>query len=115
MPHLMEQAASEFCRCLVSRSLGCQRVGQINTFIVPHEVVLGAKMEEVTRHLSLRIISTVTCYCRPTQDILGIGDPLSLGLLRLIPVAFSRDITGEKKQETANDLLPEGGMKMKKP
>jgi hypothetical protein len=40
MPHLMEQSASQFRCGLVSRALGCQWVGQINTFIVPHEVVL---------------------------------------------------------------------------
>jgi hypothetical protein len=88
MPHLMKQTTSEFRCCLVSRSLGCQWVGQINTLVVPHEVVLGAKVKEVTRHLSLRVISILTCYCRPTQDISGIGDPLSQRLLRLTSIPF---------------------------
>ena len=59
MPHLMEQSTPEFCRCLVSRSLGCQWDGQINTFIVPYEVVFRTKVEEVTRHPSLRVIGTL--------------------------------------------------------
>src|SRR5918998_3579291 len=40
MPHLMEQPTSKFRCCLVRRALGRQRIGQINTFIVPHKVVL---------------------------------------------------------------------------
>ena len=74
VPHLMKQSASEFRCGLVSRSLCCQRVGQIDALIVPHEVVLRAQMEEVARYLSLRIISTLICNCRPTQDISGRGE-----------------------------------------
>ena len=70
----MKQSASEFRCGLVSRSLGCQRVGQIDALIVPHEVVLRAQVEEVARYLSLRIISTLICNCRPTQDISGLGE-----------------------------------------
>ena len=69
--HLMEQSTSEFRCCLVSRSLGRQRVGQINTFIVPRKVVFPAKMEEVTRHLSLPVTGTLSCHYGPTQVILG--------------------------------------------
>ena len=39
------------------------------------------------------------------------GDLLSHDLLRLIPVTFPRRHPGQKKQETANDLLPVGGNK----
>jgi hypothetical protein len=111
MVYLMEQSTSKFCCCLVSRSLGRQRVGQINTFIVPRKVVFPAKMEEVTRHLSLPVIGTLSCHYGPTQVISGAGDPLSQGLLRLTPVAFPRLHHWRKKQETANDLLPVGGNK----
>jgi hypothetical protein len=31
-------------------------------------------VEEVTSHLSLRVIRTLTCYYRPMQGIWGIGD-----------------------------------------
>ena len=75
VPHLMEQSTSEFRCGLVSRSLGCQRVGQIDALIVPHEVVLRAQVEEVTRYLSLRISSTLNCNCRQTLDISGLSDP----------------------------------------
>lgn len=37
------------------------------------------------------------------------GDLLSQDLLRLIPVTFPRRHPGQKKQETANDLLPVEG------
>ena len=48
MPHLMQRSTPRFRCGLVSSSLGDQRVGQINPFVVLNKVVVGAEIEEAT-------------------------------------------------------------------
>lgn len=79
MPHLMQQSCSEFLCCLVYRSLGNQRVRQINPSIVPDERVVRAKVKEV-------------------RAIAGSGEPLRQSHVRLIPVTVPNHTPARKSR-----------------
>src|SRR5215217_8876203 len=77
-------------------------------------------MKEVTRHLSLRVISILSCYCHPTHDNLGISDPndgapLSRGILRLPPLPLPDRTAAKRSRRPRTISCQSEGVKMKKP